>query len=103
MDEGQPHTDSWYAASANRDLSFPRLEGDREVDVCIIGGGYTGLSSAIHLRRRGYSVILLEANKVGWGAELVPIGGTRMATKRGPNRSNIEDKKEALEDRLVTV
>jgi len=68
MDEGQPHTDSWYAASANRDLSFPRLEGDREVDVCIIGGGYTGLSSAIHLRRRGYSVILLEANKVGWGA-----------------------------------
>ncbi|MEQ8262260.1 FAD-binding oxidoreductase [Pseudohaliea sp.] len=68
MDEGQPHTDSWYAASANRDLTFARLEGDREVDVCIIGGGYTGLSSAIHLRRRGYSVILLEANKVGWGA-----------------------------------
>jgi len=68
MDEGQPHTDSWYAASANRDLSFPRLEGEREVDVGIIGGGYTGLSSAIHLRRRGYSVILLEANKVGWGA-----------------------------------
>jgi gamma-glutamylputrescine oxidase len=36
--------------------------------VCIIGGGYTGLSTAIHLRRRGYSVVLLEANKVGWGA-----------------------------------
>ena len=68
MDEGQPHTNSWYAASANRDLTFPRLEGEREVDVCIIGGGYTGLSSAIHLRRQGYSVILLEANKVGWGA-----------------------------------
>ena len=38
------------------------------VDVCIIGGGYTGLSSAIHLRKAGYSVALLEANKVGWGA-----------------------------------
>jgi len=68
MDKGQPHTESWYAASTNRELSFPRLEGDREADVCIIGGGYTGLSSAIHLRRLGYSVILLEANKVGWGA-----------------------------------
>ncbi|HKK22625.1 MAG TPA: FAD-binding oxidoreductase, partial [Pseudohaliea sp.] len=68
MDEGQPHTGSWYAASANRQLSFPRLEGDREADVCIIGGGYTGLSSAIHLRRQGYSVILLEAHKIAWGA-----------------------------------
>ncbi|KGE04862.1 Oxidoreductase [Pseudohaliea rubra DSM 19751] len=36
--------------------------------MCIVGGGYTGLSSAIHLRRLGYSVILLEAHKVGWGA-----------------------------------
>ncbi|WP_035517163.1 NAD(P)/FAD-dependent oxidoreductase [Pseudohaliea rubra] len=68
MQEGQPHTNSWYAASANRKLVFPPLEGDREADVCIVGGGYTGLSSAIHLRRLGYSVILLEAHKVGWGA-----------------------------------
>jgi gamma-glutamylputrescine oxidase len=68
MQEGQPHIGSWYAASTNRTLSFPRLEEDRDVDVCIIGGGYTGLSAAIHLRRQGYSVILLEANRVGWGA-----------------------------------
>ena len=68
MDEGQAHTDSWYAASVNRTLAFPPLDTDRAVDVCIVGGGYTGLSSALHLRRRGYSVILLEANKVGWGA-----------------------------------
>ncbi|MCL4106123.1 UNVERIFIED_CONTAM: hypothetical protein GTU68_058429 [Idotea baltica] len=47
---------------------FPALVGDNSADVCIIGGGYTGLSTAIHLRQRGYSVVVLEANRVGWGA-----------------------------------
>jgi gamma-glutamylputrescine oxidase len=60
--------DSWYTASANQDLSFPILEGDVDADVCIVGGGYTGLSSAIHLRERGYNVVLLEAEKIAWGA-----------------------------------
>ena len=62
------HVDSWYAASANQQLEFPALAGEASADVCIIGGGYTGLSTAIHLRRRGYSVVLLEANKLAWGA-----------------------------------
>ncbi len=66
--QNEPHADSWYAASANQQLSFPRLEGEQSTDVCIIGGGYTGLSAAIHLRRAGYRVILLEAHRVGWGA-----------------------------------
>ena len=66
--QSQPHVDSWYAASADRALAFPLLQGESTADVCIIGGGYTGLSTAIHLRERGYSVVLLEANKVGWGA-----------------------------------
>lgn len=62
------HVESWYAASANQQLEFPPLQGEASADVCIIGGGYTGLSTAIHLRKAGYSVILLEANKIGWGA-----------------------------------
>jgi gamma-glutamylputrescine oxidase len=66
--QNQPHPASWYAASANPHRDFPPLEGEAAADVCIIGGGYTGLSSAIHLRRLGYSVILLEANRLGWGA-----------------------------------
>ena len=66
--QAQPHIDSWYAASAKQQLAFPPLAGAQSADVCIIGGGYTGLSTAIHLRKRGYSVILLEANKLGWGA-----------------------------------
>ncbi len=62
------HVDSWYAATANRSLSYPALQGETTADVVIIGGGYTGLSTALHLRERGYDVVLLEAEKVGWGA-----------------------------------
>jgi gamma-glutamylputrescine oxidase len=62
------HVDSWYAATANRLLDFPPLRGEASAEVCIIGGGYTGLSAAIHLRRRGYTVVVLEANRMGWGA-----------------------------------
>ncbi|TGD72989.1 FAD-binding oxidoreductase [Mangrovimicrobium sediminis] len=62
------HPNSWYAASANQQLEFPRLRGRARTDVCVIGGGYTGLSAALHLRQRGYEVTLLEANRIGWGA-----------------------------------
>ena len=66
--QNEAHINSWYAASANQQLSYPALRGQVRADVCIIGGGYTGLSSAIHLRKAGYNVVLLEANRVGWGA-----------------------------------
>ena len=66
--QNQAHVTSWYAASASTQQEYPPLKGEETADVCVIGGGYTGLSTAIFLRKRGYSVILLEANKVGWGA-----------------------------------
>jgi gamma-glutamylputrescine oxidase len=59
---------SWYAATAAALPPFPALEGEARADVCIVGGGYTGLSAALHLRRRGYDVVLLEAHRVGFGA-----------------------------------
>ncbi|NIR32505.1 MAG: FAD-binding oxidoreductase [Gammaproteobacteria bacterium] len=62
------HPDSYYAATAVDAPAFPELRGEVEADVCIVGGGYTGLSSALHLSERGYGVVLLEANRVGWGA-----------------------------------
>lgn len=65
---GQPHTGSYYAATVNDQTEFPSLAGDRSADVCIIGAGFTGISSALHLAERGYKVCVLEANKVGWGA-----------------------------------
>ncbi|MCC9623078.1 FAD-binding oxidoreductase [Thalassospira sp. MA62] len=59
---------SYYAATANALDPFAALEGEQSCDVVVIGGGFTGLSSALHLAERGYDVILLEAHRVGWGA-----------------------------------
>ncbi len=59
---------SWYAATAAARPPAPRLEGRVRADVCIVGGGYTGLSAALHLALRGFRVALLEAHRVGWGA-----------------------------------
>jgi len=60
--------DSWYTATANALDPFPALDADTHADVAIVGGGYTGLSAALHLAERGIDVVLLEANRVGWGA-----------------------------------
>ena len=59
---------SYYAATANELSSFSHLEGEHACDVCVVGGGYTGLSTALHLAEAGYDVILLEAQRVGFGA-----------------------------------
>ena len=61
-------TDSYYEASVKRSAASPALAGDLQVDVCVVGGGLAGISAALELAERGYSVALLEANKVGWGA-----------------------------------
>ncbi len=62
------YPDSWYAATANKLAAFPTLKGAVKADICIIGAGYTGLSSALHLAKAGFNVTLLEAHRVGWGA-----------------------------------
>ena len=67
-DEPGVYPDSWYHHSANPHESYPQLHDDINADVCIIGGGYTGLSTALHLAKSGVSCVLLEANRVGWGA-----------------------------------
>ena len=59
---------SYYAATANAVDSFPTLEEHVHCDVCIIGGGYTGLSAALHLAECGFDTVLVEAHRVGWGA-----------------------------------
>ncbi len=59
---------SYYAASANPIIEHPALERELSADVCVVGGGIAGCSTALHLAQRGYRVALLEANRVGWGA-----------------------------------
>lgn len=58
-----------YYTDHRRDMDcFDRLEGSVDVDVAIIGGGFTGVSSALQLAEKGYKVALLEQNQIGWGA-----------------------------------
>ena len=64
----QPHTGSYYAATVNRSTDFTSLDGAHSADVCVVGGGFTGISTALHLAERGYKVHVVEASKVGWGA-----------------------------------
>ncbi|MEH6592708.1 MAG: FAD-binding oxidoreductase [Halioglobus sp.] len=67
-DRSQEHTSSYYAASVNDVTAYPRLQGPKSADVCVVGAGFTGVSTALALVERGYSVALVEANRVGWGA-----------------------------------
>ncbi len=59
---------SYYAATASSASPREKLDGGRKADVCIVGGGFTGLSAALHLAQAGFDVVLLEAHRIGWGA-----------------------------------
>ena len=62
------HAPSYYAASANWQTDYPKLEGDISADVVIVGGGFSGVATAVELCERGCKVALIEANRIGWGA-----------------------------------
>lgn len=68
MMQSQAHTGSYYAATVNDITDFAPLLGEQMADVCVIGAGFTGISTALYLAERGYDVHVVEANKVGWGA-----------------------------------
>lgn len=62
------HTDSYYANSIVSFGNYPQLQDNIECDVCIVGAGFSGLSSALHLAEKGFKVVVLENAKVGFGA-----------------------------------
>lgn len=62
------HAPSYYAATANPVPAQPQLRGDVSADVVVVGGGFTGLSAALHAAEAGLSVVLLEGQRIGWGA-----------------------------------
>ena len=61
-------TESYYEATVSRPARAPPLRESIDVDVGVVGGGYAGISGALELAERGYSVALLEAQRLGWGA-----------------------------------
>ena len=62
------HARSYYAASVHVPAPRPPLRGCERAAVCVVGGGIAGCSAALHLAERGYSVVLLEQHRIGWGA-----------------------------------
>jgi len=68
MHDTREHTNSYYAASSSAATDYPILNGEHRCDVAVVGGGFTGVSTALHLAERGYGVALVEANRIGWGA-----------------------------------
>ena len=96
MDFAQEHTGSYYAATVNEVTDYPRLKEDIRVDVCVVGGGFTGISTALSLAERGYKVCVLEANLIGWGASgrnggqmIGGLSGTARLNKKNPAHADM--------------
>ena len=62
-----PREACWWSETVSP-ITLPALDTDVKADVAIVGGGYTGMSAALHLAEAGVDVVLLEANDIGWGA-----------------------------------
>jgi glycine/D-amino acid oxidase-like deaminating enzyme len=74
-----------YQDTAEPAPTLPPLDGDRRTDVVIVGGGFTGLSTALSLAEKGASVVLLEAREPGWGASGRNGGQINAGLKHDPD------------------
>ncbi|MGH8108498.1 MAG: NAD(P)/FAD-dependent oxidoreductase, partial [Arenimonas sp.] len=68
MSKTKAHVNSWYAASVPAFPEQSSLEGMEKADVCILGAGLTGLSTAIECAQAGLKVVVLESQRIAWGA-----------------------------------
>ncbi len=62
------NSQSYYSASVNDHTAYPELLGEQSADICVIGGGFTGMASALRLAERGFSVAVVESETIGYGA-----------------------------------
>ncbi|MEM1376257.1 MAG: FAD-binding oxidoreductase [Pseudomonadota bacterium] len=97
MSDATPHRSpiapgySWYEATVGDRPEYPKLDGDIKADVCIIGGGFTGLSAAAEAAKLGASVVLIEGSRLGDGAS-----GRNGGQLNTGQRSEAPDHAEAL-------
>lgn len=76
---------SLWTATAKRMPDFPQLAGRNKTDVAVVGGGFSGLSTALHLAEAGVQVTLLEAQQPGWGASGRNGGQINVGLKDAPS------------------
>ena len=81
-----PLPPSLYADTAVAPTPTPPLDADKKVSVAIIGGGFTGLSTALHLAEQGVDVTVLEAQQPGWGASGNNGGQVNPGLKHDPDQ-----------------
>lgn len=79
------HARSWYAATAGPFPDYSPLKGKTRADVCVVGAGFAGLSTALHLAKAGIDVVLLDANRIGWGASGRNGGQLGFGQRRDPD------------------
>ncbi|AMO92855.1 FAD binding domain protein [Collimonas fungivorans] len=89
LSAGQALPPSLWAATAIAPLTTAPLNASRKADVVVVGGGYTGLSTALHLAEAGAEVCLLEASEPGWGASGRNGGQVIPGLKYDPDRLNV--------------
>lgn len=85
MSDRLPLPPSLYAETARAPVATPPLDGSRRVSVAIVGGGFTGLSTALHLAEQGVDVAVLEAHEPGWGASGRNGGQVNPGLKHDPD------------------
>ena len=68
MSQNSEYIDSYFTATGHTLPLQPTVNGEVTTDVCIIGGGMTGFNAAIELRKRGFDVVVLESDRISWGA-----------------------------------
>src|ERR1700709_138534 len=94
--------DSLWAAMTPPGLELPKLVGDAEADVIVIGAGFTGVSTALHLREAGVDVAIIEAMEPGWGASGRNNGQVILTLSR-PHPEDIIAKHGAVGERFGAV
>lgn len=87
-DAPRAYPSSWYAATATPLPPFPELEGEARADLCVIGGGFTGLSAALHAAQQGLQVVLLDAQRIGFGAS--GRNGGQLGSGQRPYQDDLE-------------